>query len=284
MPLPVARPLSKYTRNGRCRKARDASPKSESVNQFCIGHLRERVRAPDPDAPRGAVVGDAASVSDRQRRRCGFQADGVAVAQANWRARRAAPSARALNASRANTWGGGRAPRRAAAVRRQERHPVAGLACVVTHHRHPFESQPRYCRTRAPRQSTSFLRRWRRCGSGGAAALAAPDRHGSPPSFPTADPPDAEVSRSVQSAGRCPAYGVQSPAALRRPRGEAPRSPAGSRGARGPLPSAIGTLAYPMVTTAARSGRSPARQADGVAVVQHRHRSAVLDESGVVAG
>ena len=168
MPLPVARPLSKYTRNRGCRKARDASPESESVNQFCIGHLRERVRAPDPEAPRGAVVGDAAQVSDQQRRRRGFQADGVAVVQAKWRPRRAAPSALdSVNASRANTLGGGgrtgwaRAPRRAAAVRRQERQPVAGLDCVVMRHRHPFESQPRYCRTRAPRQSTSFLRLWR---------------------------------------------------------------------------------------------------------------------------
>ena len=63
------------------------------MNQFCIGHLRERVRAPDPEAPRGAVVGDAAKVNDRQRRRCGLQADGVAVVRAKWRARRAAPSA-----------------------------------------------------------------------------------------------------------------------------------------------------------------------------------------------
>ena len=36
-----------------------------------------------------------------------MQADGVAVAQAKWRARRAGPSARALSASRADTWGGG---------------------------------------------------------------------------------------------------------------------------------------------------------------------------------
>ena len=158
--------------------------------QFCIlhpasyisyiRHLLERVRGPEPGASLGAVVGDAAQVSDRQRRRRGFQADGVAVVQAKWRPRRAAPSALdSVNASRANTLGGGggertgwarNAARRAAAVRRQERQPVAGLDCVVMRHRHPFESQPRYCRTRAPRQSTSFLRRWRRwrrCGSGG---------------------------------------------------------------------------------------------------------------------
>ena len=175
MPLPVARPLSKYTRNGRYRKARDASPESESVNQFCIGHLLKRVRAPDPEAPHGAVVGDAAKVSARQPRRCGLQADAVAVVQAKWRAQRAAPSARALNASRANTWwwggGGGRGrtdgmgrsatPGGGCEAPRSVK-PVAGLEdWVVMHHRHPFESQPRYCRTHAARQSTFVAaRRW----------------------------------------------------------------------------------------------------------------------------
>ena len=146
---------TKYTRNGRVPEARDASPESESVNQFCIGHLRERVRAPDPEAPRGAVVrdrsvGDAAKVSDRQLRRYGLQAVEIAVVEAKWRARRAAPSAlTSASASRANTWGGvhgggrtrwARATRQAAAVGRQWPRPVAGLDCMVRHHRHPFES------------------------------------------------------------------------------------------------------------------------------------------------
>ena len=85
---------------------------------------------------------------------------------------------------------------------------MAGLACVLTHHRHPFEAQPRYCRTHAPRQSTSFRGSG---GSGGAAALAAPDRHGSPRPSATADPPDAEVSRSAPLGGWLPGSGGATP-------------------------------------------------------------------------
>ena len=89
------------------RKARAPAP---SASQFCIEHLRERVRGRELGAPRGAVVGDAAKVSGRQRRRPAMQADGVAEAQMKWSARRAAPSVRALNACCIrNCWGGGSA-------------------------------------------------------------------------------------------------------------------------------------------------------------------------------
>ena len=88
--------------------ARKATAPAPSASQFCIEHLRERVRGLELGAPRGAVVGGATKVSDRQRRRPAMQADGVAEAQMKWSARRAAPSVRALNACCIrNCWGGG---------------------------------------------------------------------------------------------------------------------------------------------------------------------------------
>ena len=113
MPLPIPRPLSRYTRSASARKARATAPSPTSVLHPAsyisyIRHLLERVRGPVPGASPGAVVGDAAQVSDRQRRRPAREAVGVAVVEAKWRPRRAAPSALdSVNASRANTWVGG---------------------------------------------------------------------------------------------------------------------------------------------------------------------------------
>ena len=127
---------------------------SPESSQFCIRHLLEPLCAPEPGTPRGAVVGDAAKVSGRQRRRPAMQADGVAEVQAKWRA---APSVRELSACCIRSCGGGgRANGRNEPGRRlgrQWRQTVAGPDRVVMHHRHPFESQSRYLRTCAARLS-----------------------------------------------------------------------------------------------------------------------------------